>query len=148
MKKLMITFSAALIAGICAADISSSNVVGYDSVGLLNSGYAKGVGVSFLHVDNSDVKLRDLVVRNYEDGEDTGVSCQFLDGNGRTIGNMTYYWFDFEEDGDTYYGWWDGKLTKDYSEIKELLPGESVWMYSDSNKCNVTFKSPIQKEVE
>lgn len=28
MKKLMITFSAALIAGICAADIQSSNIVG------------------------------------------------------------------------------------------------------------------------
>ena len=53
MKKLMCAV-AALSAGICLADITSANIVGYQTTGFDKSGWMMNVGVAFSNVGAAD----------------------------------------------------------------------------------------------
>ncbi len=123
--------------------LESVNVVGYGQTGLLNGGQAKGVGASFVNVDNSDMTLGNLTVVGYNAEEgyaEYEVQAQQLTGGGATLNGMTYYWCDFEEEGVTYYGWYDENMN-DYNSLS-LEPGESLWVYSPSTSFYVEFPAP------
>lgn len=121
-----------------AAQAVESDVVGYDTTSLLSGGQAKGAGLSFLNVDKSDLTLGDLSIIGYD--ATTGyaeaeIQAQQLDGAGRTVGGVTYYWYDFTEEGVTYKGWFD-ENGESYNDLS-LLPGEGLWIYSP----NTAFKT-------
>ena len=118
-------------------DVVSSDVVGYDTTALLSGGAAKGVGASFVNVDKSEMTLSDLSVTGYDVSEgyaDFQVYAQKLDGAGMTLGT-DYYWCDFEEDGETYKGWYDADMNE-YND-EPLVPGEGLWIYSPSADLKV-----------
>ena len=68
------------------------------------------------------------------------IQAKKLDGAGR--GGTTYYFCDFEEEGDTYFGWYDEDM-KDYNDV-EVAPGEGLWIYSPSTDFSVVFPSPLE----
>ena len=77
---------------------------------------------------------------NTEDGyADFGIVAKKLNGFG--VGGTEYCWCDFEEDGDTYYGWFDGDMNE-YNDI-EVAAGEGLWIYSPSTSFSVVFPSPL-----
>ena len=118
--------------------------MGYNQAGLRSGNQAKGVGNMFLNIDNSTLTLGDIIVTGYGAGEggETGVYCQFLDGYGRTIDNMSYYWYDDGVKGegteceDWWYGWYNSDSDVAYNDV--ILPaGEGVWMYSPSTDYSI-----------
>ena len=127
-------------------DVVSSDVVGYDTVGLLGGGAAKGVGASFLNVDSSDLTIANLTVTGYDSSEgyaDFQVQAQQLDGAGRTLNGMTYYWCDFEEEGVTYKGWYDEDMNE-YNDLA-LVAGEGIWLYSPSTDFKLQSSGAVPK---
>ena len=104
----------------------------------------------FLNVNNDDLTLGDIVVTGYATGMggETGVYCQFLDGYGRTIDDMSYYWYDDgtkgegEECVDWWYGWYNSDSDVSYNDV-EIPAGTGVWVYSPSSSYKVNFKSPL-----
>ena len=136
MKKLMITAAAAMTAMVGFCTIESSNVVGYDTTSLLSGGQAKGVGASFVNVSGTDLTLGDLKIVGYDPEEgyaDFAITAQGLDGAGRTL--FSYSYCDFEEDGETYVGWYDDDMNC-YNDMV-ILPGEGLWIYSPSTDFKV-----------
>ena len=88
--------------------------------------------------------LGDVVIKGYNTEEgyaDYEVQAQQLTGGGATLNGMTYYWCDFEEEGVTYYGWYDENMN-DYNSLS-LEPGESLWVYSPSTSFYVEFPAPV-----
>ena len=76
-----------------------------------------------------------------EDGyADFDVQAKKLNGYG--VGGITYYWCDFEEEGDVYYGWYDEDMN-DYNDDVEVVAGEGLWIYSPSTAFSVVFPSPL-----
>ena len=140
------------IAALCGAvafqakadGVVSSDVVGYDTFGLRGNGTAIGAGPSFLKVDNSATTLGDITVTGYDTDEgyaDFDVFAKQLDGYGR--GGTTYYWADFEEDGVTYKGWYDGDMNE-YNDLA-LVPGEGLWVYSPSTNFKIQNSGSVPK---
>ncbi len=125
-------------------DVVSSDVVGYDTFGLRGSGAAIGVGASFLPVGDEGLTLGDLAVTGYDAADgyaDFQIQAKQLDGAGR--GGTTYYWCDFEEDGDVYKGWYDEDMNE-YNNL-ELAPGEGLWVYSPSTDFKVQSSGAVPK---
>ena len=90
----------------------------------------------------SAVKYGDIAVTGYDPEEgyaDFQITAQVLDGYGRTVSSYSYC--DFEEDGDTYVGWYDDDMN-DYNDL-ELAAGEGLWIYSPSTDFSVVFPSPL-----
>ena len=86
--------------------------------------------------------LAQVSVEGYDanDGYAEGqVQAKKLDGYGR--GGTTYYFCDFEEEGITYFGWYDNDMN-DYNDV-EVTPGEGLWIYSPSTDFSVVFPSPL-----
>ena len=134
MKKLMIAASAAFIATV-GFGIESANVVGYNGAALRGGSQAAGVGASFVNVDNTDLTLGDLKIVGYatEDGyADYEIVAKKLNGYG--VGGTSYIWCDFEEEGETYYGWYDEDMNE-YND-EPVTIGEGLWIYSP----NANFK--------
>lgn len=121
--------------------LSSGQVSPTDiSVSLRGSGAAKMV------VNPMPITLTfgDISIVGYdpEDGyADFDVVAKKLDGAGR--GGIAYYWCDFEEDGETYCGWFDEDMN-DYNS-EEVEAGEGLWIYSPSTDFSVVFPSPLAK---
>ena len=128
MKKLMIAASAAFMATE-GFGLESANVEGYNGADLRGGSQAAGVGASFVNVDDTDLTLGNLKVVGYkaEDGyADFEVVAKKLDGYG--VGGTSYFWCDFEEEGETYYGWYDADMN-DYNG-EDVVIGEGLWVYS------------------
>ena len=70
------------------------------------------------------------------------IQAQQLDGFGRTLNGMTYYWYDFSEEGVSYYGWYD-ENGEDYNNAISIGAGEGLWIYSPSTDFSVVFPSPL-----
>ena len=124
--------------------IVSSDVVGYAAAGLRSGGQATGVGGAFINVDGSDVTISDLTVTGYNVSEgyaDFQVQAKQLDGYGR--GGTTYFWCDFEEDGETYKGWFDEDMN-DYNDLV-LVPGEGLWIYSPDSAFKLQSAGAVPK---
>lgn len=125
-------------------DVVSSDVVGYDTFGLRGSGAAIGVGASFLPVGDEGLTLGNLSVTGYAAADgyaDFQIQAKQLDGAGR--GGTTYYWCDFEEEGDVYKGWYDEDMNE-YNDL-ELAPGEGLWVYSPSTDFKVQSSGAVPK---
>jgi hypothetical protein len=142
MKKLMFAAAAALCAtaGFC---VESANIVGYDTLALRGGNQAKGVGASFIPVSEGGLKLGDIKIIGYDTTEgyaDFEVQAKQLDGAGR--GGTTYFWCDFEEEGDVYYGWYDEDMN-DFNDTVEIVAGDSLWIYSPSTDYSVVFPTPL-----
>ena len=89
--------------------------------------------------------LGDIAVKGYDADEgyaDFDVQAKKLNGYG--VGGTTYSWCDFEEDGVTYYGWYDEDMN-DYNDV-EVAAGEGLWIYSPSTSFSVVFPSPLTAE--
>ena len=131
-------------AAVAFGDVVSSDVVGYDQVGLKSGGQASGVGASFVNVDSSETTLADLSVTGYDAEEgyaDFQIYAKKLDGYGR--GGTAYNWCDFEEEGETYKGWFDDDMNE-YNDV-ELAPGEGLWVYSPSTDFKVQSAGAVPK---
>ena len=135
MKKLMIA-AAAIAAVATAGAVESANIVGYDTLALRGGNQAKGVGASFIPVSEGGLKLGDIKIIGYDTTEgyaDFEVQAKQLDGYGR--GGTAYYWCDFEEEGDVYYGWYDEDMNE-YNDLA-LVAGEGLWVYSPSTDFQI-----------
>ena len=125
-------------------DVVSSDVVGYDQTALRGGGQAAGAGASFIRVDGNATTLSDIGVTGYDTTEgyaDFEVEAKQLDGAGR--GGTGYCWCDFEEDGVTYKGWFDGDMNE-YNDL-ELAPGEGLWVYSPSTSFKLQSSGSVPK---
>jgi len=110
--------------------------VGYDTLGLRGGNQAKGVGASFIPVNESGLTLGDIKIVGYDTTEgyaDFEIQAKQLDGAGR--GGTAYCWCDFEEEGDVYYGWYDEDMNE-YNDLA-LVPGEGLWIYSPSTAIQI-----------
>lgn len=124
------------------AGIESANVVGYDTLGLRGGNQAMGAGASFLPVGESALTLGDVKITGYDPEEgyaDFAIVAKQLDGYGR--GGIAYSWCDFEEEGETYYGWFDEDMN-DYNDV-DIKAGEGLWIYSPNAKFAVVFPTPL-----
>ena len=131
-------------AAVAFGDVVSSDVVGYDTLGLRGSGAAKGAGASFLPVGGDNLTLGDIKIVGYDVAEgyaDFEVIAKQLDGAGR--GGTAYSWCDFEEEGEKYYGWYDEDMNC-YNDL-ELVPGEGLWIYSPSTEMTVQSAGAVAK---
>ena len=138
------------IAALCGAvafqakadGVVSSDVVGYDSIGLRSG--AKGVGGAFVSVSGAELTLGDLAAIGYDAAEgyaDFQIQAKQLDPYGR--GGTTYYWADFEEEGDTYKGWYDEDMNP-YNDLS-LLPGEGLWVYAPNSSFQLQSAGAVSK---
>ncbi len=130
MKKLMIAGIAALSAAV-SFGVESANVVGYAGAALRGNAQAAGAGACFVNVDSTDLTLANLKITGYDAADgyaDFEVYAKKLDGFGR--GGTSFYWCDFEEEGTTYYGWYDEDMN-DYNN-ESVTIGEGLWIYSPS----------------
>lgn len=110
------------------------------AVALRSGGQAKMV----VNPMPAPVAYGDIGVIGYDPEEgyaDFQIIAQKLNGAGRTISSYSYC--DFEEEGETYLGWYDDDMN-DYNDL-ELLPGEGLWIYSPSTDYSVVFPSPLVK---
>ena len=116
--------------------LESANVVGYAQTDLLSNGLAKGAGVTFVNVDNTDLTLKDLTITGYGDYYiDAGIYAKKLNGYG--VGGTAYYWFDIDDpEVGTLYGWYNDEGGEDYNS-EELPAGEGIWIYSPSQEFKV-----------
>ncbi len=122
--------------------VESANVVGYDTLALRGGGQAKGAGASFLTVNGDAITLGDIKIAGYDTTEgyaDFQVIAKQLDGAGR--GGTTYSWCDFEEEGETYLGWYDDDMNC-YNDL-ELVAGEGLWVYSPSTDFNIVSSGAV-----
>ena len=86
------------------------------------------------------LKLGSISITGYSGAyAEAEVQAKKLDGFGR--GGTTYYWYDFTEEGVTYYGWY-GENGEDYNDV-DVAPGEGLWVYSPSTSFSVVFPSPL-----
>ncbi len=85
--------------------VESANVVGY-AAGTLREGF-KAAGAQFIPVSGSTVDLTDITVTGYdtEAGTVEEVSVQTLNKNGDMVNQ--YFWYDYVDGSDVYYGWLD-----------------------------------------
>lgn len=60
--------------------------------------------------------------------------------NGAGVGGTSYYWCDYEEEGETYFGWYDEDMN-DYND-EPVVAGEGLWIYSPSTTLSVVFPAP------
>ena len=100
-------------------------MVGYNGATLWGGNQAAGAGASFVNVDNTDLTLGDLKVVGYDAAEgyaEFEVVAKKLNGAG--VGGTSFIWCDFEEEGETYYGWYDEDMNE-YNNV-ELAAGESL----------------------
>jgi hypothetical protein len=85
--------------------------------------------------------LGEIKIEGYsaEDGyAEFEVYAKKLDGFGR--GGTSFYWCDFEEDGETYFGWYDEDMNE-YND-EDVAAGEGLWIYSPSTDFSVVFPAP------
>ena len=116
-------------------------MVGYNGATLRGNAQAAGVGACFVNVDNTDLTLGNLKVTGYatEDGyAEFEVYAKKLDGFGR--GGTSFYWCDFEEEGESYIGWYDEDMNE-YND-EEVVIGDGLWVYSPD--ANFKFQSAGQ----
>ena len=107
-------------------------MVGYAGAELRGGSQAAGAGACFVNVDNTDLTLGDLKVVGYasEDGyADFEVVAKKLNGYG--VGGTSYFWCDFEEEGETYLGWYDEDMNEYNGE--SVVLGEGLWVYSPNS---------------
>ena len=120
--------------GLC--ELASANVVGYNETALLGNSQAKGVGAAFLPVNGGKIKLGDIKIVGYDKDEGySGFAITAKKLNGFGVGVASYLWCDFEEEGETYFGWYDADMN-DLNDV-ELEPGEGLWIYSPSEEFKV-----------
>lgn len=90
------------------------------------------------------LQFGDITVAGYDPEEgyaDFEIIAKQLNGFG--VGGIAYSWCDFEEDGETYYGWYDEDMNE-YNSL-EVEAGEGLWIYSPSTEFSVVFPSPLVK---
>lgn len=142
MKKLMITAAAALCATLGYSEITSQNVVGYQE----NNARAglKAMGASFAAVAGKTIDLTDLVVTGYdkEEGCEEDVKVQILNSLG--MGGVTYAWYDLNDDGEIYYGWFaDDEVAK--GDVV-LSPGDALWVSAPNESYKILSSGQVPTE--
>ena len=135
------------------ADVTSANIVGYDTTDLQLAGLS--AGAAFVPVSGNVVDLIDITVTGYKDAQgngtcEGGVQAQTLDAGGGT--DKTYEWYDVDYGGgDVYYGWYP---LNEEENIKRgdvtVQPGEGLWFYCTAS--SYSFQSsgqvPTDGDVE
>ena len=119
--------------------MESANVVGYASAELQQG--SKGAGLTFAGVSTA-TKLGDLTIVGYdpETGySDAEIFCSKLDAAGGSL--TTYFWYDYEDGGVRYRGWFDEE-GNDGNDV-ELALGEGLWIGAPNN----TFKTQSAGQV-
>ena len=145
MKKLMFA-AAAMVAGFAMADVVSSDVVGYNNVGLLDGGY-KMVGATFTTVGTSAVKLTDLKVTGYEDNEyylgEMGFTASFQLRSSNGMPYATYVWSDESSDMETWDGgkWINALTSEDVTKENDVIlqPGDGLWFAAPELQGSTAF---------
>ena len=128
------------------ADVVSSEVVGYNNVGLLDGGY-KMVGATFTSVGKDVVKLTELKVTGYEKNEyylgemAFTASFQLRASNGMPY--ATYVWSDESSDMETWDGgkWVNSDTGEDITTENDvtLNPGDGLWFSAPELQGSTAF---------
>ena len=93
---------------------------------------SKIAGAAFVPVSDKANDLTQIKVTGYDPFEDGDggaygeVVVQILDDRGKNTAD--YYWYDYSEDGETYFGWYvDGDTEQPLEKGVEILgPGQGV----------------------
>ena len=145
MKKLMFG-AVALAAAVSFAEITSTNVVGYQNLETKNGNQA--VGVTFVPVTGEGT-MADIKIVGYSGDYDAGqISCGKLDTYGRSITRM--FWLDLPEDPvegwDAQYGWWDAMGENEYNDVP-LTAGEGLWFDIGETWAKIQSAGQVQAET-
>ena len=135
MKKLMFAV-AAIAAGAAVADVTSANVVGYDSANMQEGGNV--VGAAFIPVGGGKmVDLTSITVTGYEGTFAGTISASKLTETGATDDSATYVWSDYIDDttGDRMVGWRKGRKFIAEEDVI-LTPGQGLWVVCDADGYN------------
>lgn len=143
MKKLMCAI-AAVSAGICFADVTSANVVGYNTAKTV-SGF-QGAGTCFMAIGKTGT-MADLQVTGYGDSyEDQNIQAVKLDTYGRDTGTKMY-WVDADYGSDgVWYGWYNDGWDVDLNSTP-LASGEGVWFMSPNTDIKIQSSGEVNNEV-
>ena len=157
MKKLMFAI-AAVSAGICMADVTSANVVGYEGVSVKASQKCY-VGMTFQKLTNEGLKLGDFGVNaDYAPMSDT---LTLLDEFGGTAGTYIYMsqeladayndgtgfefvkgWYDYDEMND-----WQGDCTVPHKNGVNLYDGEAPMIQASSDDADLVFAGQVNNQI-
>ena len=132
MKKLMFVATAALCAAVGFGDITSQNVVGYQTKETV-SGF-NFVIPSFVPVSGGKVNIQNIKISNATDWSD---NIQILDEGGATI--ETYFYASAEQSGKEKDGW-----LNDSGELADvtLEPGQSI-LLDTADVAVITFSGEV-----
>lgn len=134
MKKLMFAV-AALAAGVACAEITSANVVGYQTKDTVEG--FNFMAPTFQPVGGGEVHIQDIKL-DKSTAESWADNIQVLDEGGATV--ATYYYATADESG---YGV-DGWLSEDGGSIADItIPEGSSVIVETSNKSSVTFAGQV-----
>ena len=119
--------------------LESANVVGYASANLQQG--SKGAGLTFAGITTA-TKLGDLTIVGYDAStgySDAEIFCSKLDPAGGSL--TTYFWYDYEDEGVRYRGWFDEEGNE--GNDVELALGEGLWIGAP----NSTFSTQSAGQV-
>lgn len=117
-------------------------MVGYDAKAL--QGGFTAAGASFANVSDGSIKLGDLKVTGYGDEgyADNMIVAQTLTTNGKA--DAKYYWVDYSEGGETWYGWYNTEWDIDHN-TESLAADAGLWVQApEGSVLTITFPSPIK----
>ena len=150
MKKLMFA-AAAIAAGIAVADVTSANIVGYQTTGI-SALQIKGVG--FNGVGQGTININDIkpTAENMEELVEYGVEGEFVMRvyDPETTATSYFYWciVGTDEDSNPIYGWGDEGF-KPVADI-EFSAGSAFWMETvgDSSEPAITVSGELLAVTE
>ena len=83
--------------------------------------------------------LFDIKVTGHDGECADEVDIQLLTAQGKGADGSSFYWCDFEEDGDTFYGW---MAPDEHFVVKGEVtykPGEALWVHSESDELQIEY---------
>ncbi|MGN1359837.1 MAG: hypothetical protein ACI4X9_05210 [Kiritimatiellia bacterium] len=122
MKKALVAL-ALFAAGIAAADVTSSNIVGYQKIPVVKG--LSGVTPTFVAIGGGDIQLKDIIP---SEGFQNSGNLQFFSSDGK-VSFTAYYYYDADDAENA--GWYDFD-TDDYLGDTTIAAGSGFFAYSNA----------------
>ena len=150
MKKLMFA-AAAIAAGVAVADVTSANIVGYQTKTIETANQQEMVGATFVSVGGTALDIQDIVLVN--DNEMGGSWIKWWDAENAVYSDQVGFWDDIWDAGDDYdsedddtdlevKGWGD---LYGYKVDHTFAPGEGFWFCPNKDDVGMTLAGEVVK---
>ena len=139
MKQALVAL-ALFAAGIAVADVTSSNIVGYQKIPVIKG--LSGVTPTFVAIGGGDIKLKNIVP---SEGFYNSGNIQFFsdEGNGK-VSFTAYYYYDA---GDVENAGWYDLDTDESLDDTDVPAGSAVFAYSNA-EATLTLPSAVPPAVQ